>query len=146
EHEQPGAQLSLPDPSAGAAAAHLTSLRRSRSPASSGPVVLRERGHAGAQSRNRTPVLGRLLPKKGDAMWLIARSTPDGNGVQCWTPGSVLLCLGAVLLLAACGGKASSATVTIHATDFTFNQGVPQTHTAGKVHFVLKNDSKSMLH
>jgi uncharacterized cupredoxin-like copper-binding protein len=55
------------------------------------------------------------------------------------------------VLLAACSGKASSAatnnaTATIHATDFTFDKGVPQTLPVGKVHIVLKNDSKSMPH
>jgi uncharacterized cupredoxin-like copper-binding protein len=54
-------------------------------------------------------------------------------------------------LLTACSSKQSVAvtsgtTVTIHATDFTFNKGVPQTFTAGPVHFTLVNDSKSILH
>jgi len=49
------------------------------------------------------------------------------------------------LVLAACGGKSSTATVTLHATDFNF-QGVPQTVAAGHVRFVLVNDSKDYNH
>jgi uncharacterized cupredoxin-like copper-binding protein len=63
-------------------------------------------------------------------------------------PGVGGLALLAVLL-AACGGSSAAAhgrTVTIHASDFAFTQGVPQTLPAGAVHVVLKNDSKSMLH
>jgi uncharacterized cupredoxin-like copper-binding protein len=59
--------------------------------------------------------------------------------------------MGVLTLLVACSGKASSAvnsgaTATIHATDFTFDKGVPQTLAAGTVHFVLRNDSKRIVH
>jgi len=54
-----------------------------------------------------------------------------------------------LLVLAACSGKSSAATtattVTLHATDFNF-QGVPQTVAAGRVRFVLVNDSKDYKH
>lgn len=56
-----------------------------------------------------------------------------------------------ITLFTACTSKQSTAatartTVTIHAVDFSFTKGVPQTLAAGRVHFVLKNDSMSILH
>jgi uncharacterized cupredoxin-like copper-binding protein len=56
-----------------------------------------------------------------------------------------------VTLVTACSSKQSTAAtsgtmITIHATDFSFTKGVPQTLPAGTVHVTLVNDSKSMLH
>ena len=84
-------------------------------------------------------------------MGLRVPSALHGSWTPCWTAGLYLLWAGVLMLLVACSGKASSATTrgttaTIHATDFTFDTGVPQTLAPGKVHFVLKNDGKRMLH
>jgi uncharacterized cupredoxin-like copper-binding protein len=68
------------------------------------------------------------------------------------TPLLLLASLGLLIaLVTACSSKqptaaTTSTTVTIHAVDFSFNTGAPQTLAAGRVHFVLKNDSKSILH
>jgi uncharacterized cupredoxin-like copper-binding protein len=75
---------------------------------------------------------------------LVTRAAPPRSGAPYRTGGLLLVWVGVLSLLVACSGKGSSA--TIHATDFSFTSGVPQTLAAGKVHFVLKNDSKSMLH
>src|SRR5262249_51614944 len=78
---------------------------------------------------------------------LVTRSAPARSGAPHRTGGLLLVWVGVLSLVVACSGQGSSgATATIHATDFSFPSGVQQTLAAGKVHFVLKNDSKSMLH
>lgn len=83
-------------------------------------------------------------------MWRNPFSRADAGTPRSRACAGVLLGLALLLPAVACNGKASSANggavVTIHANDFSFTRGVPQTLAAGKVHFVLVNDSKSMLH
>jgi uncharacterized cupredoxin-like copper-binding protein len=70
------------------------------------------------------------------------------RGLSSWW--AVVGLLAGIALLTACGGHSASVShansLTIHATDFSFSKGVPQTVPAGQVHLALVNDSKTYLH